>query len=263
MKAHIEALKLQVEQAEIKLQRLREEEVAILETFADHDRVFSPFRTLPDDVLHEICAKCMQGEISRLSYGHNPMPYILSHICSSMRHVALTMPGIWASMRVDIRRIHSYRIQLREGHYAILARRAIEWFERAGDLALTVTILDSSSLSAPFNGGVDSDPTSVLFRALLSFSTRWEVFDFTSSHRTLPTSMIRIVALTAADLPQLKSASLCFEPEELILNPELHDSEFLKIPTLRHVSLLNAVQMFTVNWAALTSATIQPGPKMR
>ena len=94
MIAHIEVLKLQVEQAEIKLQRLREEEVAILETFADHDRVFSPFRTLPDDVLHEICAKCMQGEISRLSYGHNPMPYILSHICSSMRHVALTMPGI-------------------------------------------------------------------------------------------------------------------------------------------------------------------------
>ena len=75
--------------------------------------------------------------------------------------------------------------------------------------------------------------------------------------------MIRIAALTAADLPQLKSVSLCFEPEESILNTELHESEFLKIPTLRHVSLINAVQMFTVNWAAITSATLHTRTEMR
>ena len=159
-------------------------------------------------------------------------------------------------MRVNIRRIHSYRIQLREGDYAILARRAIEWFERAGDLALTVTILDSSSLSAPFNGGVDSDPTSVLFRALLSFSTRWEAFNFTSSHRTLPTSMIRIAALTAAHVPLLQSVSLRFEYRAL--NSVLHNSELFAIPTLRHVTLENVfpISTFAVNWPVLTSVTL-------
>ena len=75
--ARIEALQLQVEQAKIELDRLREERAAILGTFADHDRVFSPFRNLPEDVLREICIACLRGNIPELSYGHTPMPYIL------------------------------------------------------------------------------------------------------------------------------------------------------------------------------------------
>ena len=76
--AHVEALQLQVEQAKIKLDRLREERAAVLGTLADRDRVFSPFRNLPEDVLREICIACLQGDIPELSYGHTPMPYILS-----------------------------------------------------------------------------------------------------------------------------------------------------------------------------------------
>ncbi len=95
--AHIEALKLQVEQANIKVDRLRDERGVVLETFADYRRVFSPFRNLPEDILREICIACVQFEVPELSYRHTPMPYILSQTCGGMRHVALSTPIIWAA----------------------------------------------------------------------------------------------------------------------------------------------------------------------
>ena len=41
------------------------------------------------------------------------------------------------------------------------------------------------------------------------------------------------------------------------LNAVFHDSQLLRIPTLRHVTLINAVQMFHVNWAVLTSIKVK------
>ncbi|KJA17075.1 hypothetical protein HYPSUDRAFT_146945, partial [Hypholoma sublateritium FD-334 SS-4] len=97
--AHIQALKSQVEQAENKLQRLREEEAAILETFADHRQVFSPFRNIPEDVLREICIRaCVEGDMPGLCYPMGPLPWILAQICSGLRYIALATPIIWASM---------------------------------------------------------------------------------------------------------------------------------------------------------------------
>ncbi len=89
--AHIEALKLQVEQANIKLDRLRDERGMVLETFADYRRVFSPYRNLPEDILREICIACVQFEVPKLSYRHTPMPYILSQTCGPIdQNLALT-----------------------------------------------------------------------------------------------------------------------------------------------------------------------------
>ena len=106
--AHIEALKLQVEQAETKLQRLREEEAAIQETFADHRRIFSPFRNLPEDVLREICITYVEMHMPTLTYRRNIKPrpyhngpYVFTQISSEMRHIALTTPRLWATMNVD------------------------------------------------------------------------------------------------------------------------------------------------------------------
>ena len=127
--AHIQELKLQVEQAENKLHRLWEEEAAILDTFADHDREFAPFRKLPEDVLREICVACVQGDIPELSYGHTPMPYTLGQICSGMQYVALTTPIIWASMSVPLQKRSFHYDRTDEEIYVNLAQRAIEWFE--------------------------------------------------------------------------------------------------------------------------------------
>ncbi|KJA23697.1 hypothetical protein HYPSUDRAFT_569678 [Hypholoma sublateritium FD-334 SS-4] len=134
---HIKALKSQIEQADINLQRLREEEAAILETFTDHRRVFSPFRNLPEDVLREICVTYVEAGLPTLScHRSTPSPYILSQICRAMRHIALTTPTIWATMNVRIESLSFRHRGLAQGVYLIMARRASEWFERAGGLAL-------------------------------------------------------------------------------------------------------------------------------
>ena len=162
--AHIEALKCQ-------LQRLQDEEAGILNTLSDHRLVFSPFRNLPEDILREICVASVRGDTTELSYGHTPMPYVLGQICSGMRRIALTTPRIWASMSVNI--IPSKRKISAEESYLILARRVIEWFERSSGLALTVIIQDASKVYEVLNN-IASDPTSIVFDALLSYSPRWK-----------------------------------------------------------------------------------------
>ncbi|KJA19025.1 hypothetical protein HYPSUDRAFT_217869 [Hypholoma sublateritium FD-334 SS-4] len=256
--AHIEALKSQVEQAEIKLQHLRDEEAAILETLANHHRVFSSFRNLPEDVLREICVTYVEADMPTLSYrGIIPSPYILAQICSEMRHIALTTPVIWASMRVEIRSFEYDRHGFAQRVYSIMARRASEWFERAGGLALTVSIEDTSDsdIMASVQSSVP-DPSNILFDTLLSYSTRWKEIQFDSFGDVISTPMIRIAALTADDLPLLQSVSIHLEGR--IYDPRFCDSVFLTIPTLKHLMLeTDGDQTLTVNWSVLTSVTLR------
>ncbi len=210
----------------------------------------------------DICVACTVEDdiIPLLAYRHTPMPYILGQICSGMRHVALTTPLIWAKMQMHIGIVSYHNVTLPRAPYAILAKKAIEWFERAGGLALTVILLDSPLFYAVFYDR-ESHPARVFFDVLLSYSKRWKNFHFCSYRSTLSIPIIRIAALTAADLPLLQSVTLWFESS--IPDPVLQTSELLKIPTLRHVMLENAFQMFTVNWAILTSVTLSGNTKKR
>ncbi|KJA26477.1 hypothetical protein HYPSUDRAFT_275493 [Hypholoma sublateritium FD-334 SS-4] len=257
--AHIQELKLQVEQAEIKLQRLREEEAAILETFAGHRRVFSPFRHVPEDVLREICIACVEGEIPKLYYlGSTPLPYTLAQISIGLRNIALTTPRIWASMKILIDAFHCYNPEEYDRAYLILAQKARKWFERAGSLALTVSIVDTSSTYAILDlESSEYGQLNILLDTLLSYSTRWKELQFDSWCRVPCISMIHIAALTAVDVPLLQSVTLRLDC--LNSNTVFSDSEFHTIPSLRHVTLQtpHAVQMFTINWAVLTSITLR------
>ncbi|KJA19013.1 hypothetical protein HYPSUDRAFT_44687 [Hypholoma sublateritium FD-334 SS-4] len=253
---HIQALKAQVEQAEIKLQRLREEEAAILETFADHRRVFSPFRNLPEDVLREICIACVKCDMPTLKYrGRTPLPYVLAQISSGLRNIALTTPRVWASMKVWIGGFFLHSPEQYHQAYSILAQKASKWFERAGSLALTVSIEDFSFIREGTEDS-ESDHPNILFDALLSCSTRWKELQFASHCTVAFTPMLRIAALTAVDVPLLKSVSLCFDNP--ISDPVFLNSEFLSLPSLRHVTLQTwAIREFTINWAVLASVTLR------
>ncbi len=137
----------------------------------------------------------------------------------------------------------------------ILLDGATEWLERAGRLALSVNIQYNRSLTDIF-GTLDCDPTTVLFDVLLSYSTRWKEFCFYCSSKLFYKPTVRIAALTAADVPLLKSVSLRFEYR--VSNSALHNSELFAIPTLRHVTLENVfpISTFAVNWPVLTSVTL-------
>ncbi|KJA14219.1 hypothetical protein HYPSUDRAFT_49350 [Hypholoma sublateritium FD-334 SS-4] len=236
--AHIQALKLQIEETENKLRRLCQEEAAILETSANHRRVLSTVRNLPEDVLREICIACVDSEVNvpALFYGDTPLPYRLAQISSGMRHIALTTPLIWASMNIymdyDCDPLDYTQV------CSILASRANRWFERAGGMALTVSITDTTYSYARFQD-VQADSSNILFNTLFSYSTCWKRFRFESSCRDElafpPIIDIRRVsaALSAADLPLLESITLRCECGISMFR----NSPIFSIPTLRYLTL--------------------------
>ncbi|KJA29540.1 hypothetical protein HYPSUDRAFT_221402 [Hypholoma sublateritium FD-334 SS-4] len=255
--AHIQALKSQVEQAERKLERLREEEAASLDTLAVHRRIFSTFRILPEDVLREICVTCVEADMPTLSYLGIPLPYVLAQISSGMRRIVLTTPLIWTSVNIETGSLyaHTRSSAFYEQAYSLLARRASQWFERAGALALTVSFQDPSPRYGRLElQSSEPDPSNILCDTFISYSTRWKEIRFNSRCRVLSAPMIRIAALTAVDVPLLQSVSLHLD---LRPNAVLHNS-VLTIPTLKRVNLdTDVIRKFTVNWGVLTSVTLR------
>ena len=243
--AHIQALKLQVEQVELRLQRLRDEEAAIWETADGHRRVLSGVRNIPEDVLREILIACVD-DIPTLSDCQISLPYALAQISSGLRRVALNTPTLWA--RMDVPRYYYDDRQLRREGYLTLARRANKWLERAGGLPLTLFIRDPTE-----NG--ESDSINIFFGTLLSYSKRWKEIKFQSKCQFLTKSTIRITALKTIDLPLLESVSLSIECS--VPHSRLSKTGFLTIPTLKHLSLeTNCIRRFTVNWVVLTSVSL-------
>ncbi len=193
--AHIEALRLQVQQAERKLQRLLEDEAAILKTSEDHRRVLSAIRTLPEDVLREICIACVEyPKLPNLSYHTIPLPYVLARISRGMRRIALTTPVIWASMEVQIRHKNYYSDRiLNEQAYKALSRRATEWFASIRRLPLTLSIKNPDD-GAYRRNPLASHPSDILLGTILSYSKRWKNIKFeTCEDLSMP--LVRIFAL--------------------------------------------------------------------
>ena len=247
--SHIQALKLQVEQAETKLQRLREKKTAIWETSKDHRRVLSAVRDLPEDVVREICIACVADSIPTLSSDQTPLPYVLAHICSGMRRIILTTPVIWARMNV-VPDFRSDRLT-----YSVLARRASEWFERANGLPLTLYISDPTLSQTRPENSKREDPSDILLDALISYSVRWKEIKLTSNCQYLSRPMARIAKLTAIDLPLLESVS--HNLEQSVRQSALPYTIFLMTPTLKRVSLRSdSLRKFTVHWAALTHMSL-------
>lgn len=256
--AHIHALQWELSRAEFRLQFLRKEEAAILETAKDHRSVISAIRILPEDVLRQILIACVEDEKPPiLSYRPIiPLPYRLAQISSGFRRIALSTPIIWASMDVQFDPFYYENLNTRD--YSILAHMATEWFGRAGGLPLTVFIDCPSRSPSPHTNTEygESDPSNILFDALFSFSARWRQIQFNYSDDRFSMRVLRIVTLKAADVPILQSVSLCLDcsiPTSVLSNTALFNT-----PTLRCVSLkTNNLRQIPVNWTDLTAISLR------
>ncbi len=229
MVAHIEAPQSQVQQAESELRLLREEEAAISVKLENHSRVLAPFEifqrmcsvTFSLHVYRTQSLLCLTTQLHCLTW--------LAQISAGMRHIALTTPIIWARMDIQIREHHGIWDKTT---FLNLARRVKEWFNRSGELPLTLFMED------PSNGvytTVKSIPSIILLDALFSYSARWKNVQLKSDCDVLSAPVLRLAALTNADVPLLQSVALsvrCFLPSSVLSN-----IVFLKASTLRHVSL--------------------------
>ncbi len=256
-RTHVHVLESQLGKTETELQFCPHEmEAALLESIADHRRVDSSrsFQNLPEDVLREICTACIGADLPILTSGILPLPYMLMQISSGMRRIVRTTPSIWASIHIQIDEFSYFPPN--KLLYTALVCEAEKWFERAGCLALSIFVenLNNSYTPEVIGDEIGPDPANILFDFLLSFSRRWKSIRVSCSLG--PTLITRIAALSAADVPQLRSVSIHFELNTAILS----SSTFFTIPTLEHLTLQILwipFYDFAVNWASLTSLTLR------
>ncbi len=257
--ARIQALRSQLEQTEITLEHLREKEAAILENTAHHRGVLSPFRDLPEDVLREICLALVEGDISSLKFptfrfGRTLAPYLLMQICCGIRRIVLETPPIWASISFEI---DSSR-RTDEQEFTTFICRARKWLQRAGRLALSISVTNFS-FDNEYDGSESEEdgklnPANNLIDFLLTYSTRWKSVHFSSSGKS--TLVSYVAALPTVNVPQLRSISIRFQGHD---NSIFSNSAILAVPTLEHLELgTSSIRMsdFTVNWEILTSLTL-------
>ena len=231
-------------------------EAAILETDADHRLLFSSssFQNMPEDVLREICIAFIGADFPILESRVLPLPYMLMQISSEIRRIVLTTPSIWASIHIQLpeNRYDPPSKQL----FTALVCEARKWFSRAGCLHLNISVenLNNSYPASKNDDEPSTDPAHILLDFLLSLSRRWRSIHFACS--LIPTFITGIAALSAADVPQLRSISLHFEFNTAVLR----NSDFFSIPTMKHLTLkIHWGPSFdlTVDWTLLTSLTLR------
>ncbi len=198
---------------------------------------------------------CMRGRHHTQSMlSPNFVAYNLAQISRGMRHIALNTPILWA--RMDVPYFHNCNKIGIQGFY-ILARKATQWFKRAGQLPLTLSIEDPTNPYAKLElEGDHSEHSHILFNTVLRFSSRFKEIIFNSRCHSLSIPILNISALTAVDLPMLESVSLNIVAFNLHL--KLPSIGLLTLPTLKCLSLeTEHLRGFEINWAVLTSVSLR------
>ncbi|TFK36661.1 hypothetical protein BDQ12DRAFT_713938 [Crucibulum laeve] len=139
------------------LMHQRDEAQDILEA---HKAVLSPIRKIPTEVLAEVFVHCITNE-RFISPSLTSPPLLLTSICSTWRNIALTTPGLWASILVDV-----------SGHcYSPPISVVKTWVERSGSSPLTFRITENGG-SIPTERGTQS-PLSAVLDIFIPHHSRW------------------------------------------------------------------------------------------
>ncbi len=172
LRLQIEETKAQVVKMEAKLDRLCSEETSVRTACAPYRLALSPFRSLPEDVLREICVACMDDREYPIATKASATPIKLTRISSVMRNVALTTPILWTTVQFDYYcNVNDARKSL--AMFKWCARAVNEWFTRAGVLPLDITVNERSIIGG---GAIDSSNNRrVFFDPLFSYSSRWRI----------------------------------------------------------------------------------------
>ena len=254
VRLHIEEVKAQVAQMKAELEGLCTEEVAVTKACAPHRLALSPFRSLPEDVVREICIACMGDEKYPVATKASATPIKLTRISSVIRNVALTTPALWATVQFN----YNFNAADAQKSLPLLQRcagAANEWFSRAGGLPLSVTLNERTSVDGRYDSNVERGE---FFDLLFSYSSRWRELrlKFTSSSRE---PLSRISALKATDVPLLQIFSL----EYKVRTSTIRSGTILSIPTLQHVYLkiwAKDISRFSAGWEHFTSLQIHGRP---
>lgn len=167
----------------------------------------APIRRIPVDVIRKIFLSCLSQE-------HNAIvdvaecPFVLTHVCSSWRRIALDTTALWTSIHIPIPMMPDssffytarHPARAREKEVALRrARMVTEWLGRSGSRTLDITLFMNSYVHVNTNSGI----TDTIVNAVIPFAERWGTLVCNG-----PTcNFTRIAELPSSALPRLRTVA--------------------------------------------------------
>ncbi|KAJ6460598.1 hypothetical protein C8R45DRAFT_912656 [Mycena sanguinolenta] len=164
--AHLASLDAEISRLTHRLREVGEERAALARYHDQNTSIASPLRRMPTEILAEIFSATLPSHRDIISV--EDCPWVLTHVCSRWRAVALSIPSLWS--RVVIAFSH-------EEHYALeMVRTQIE---------------RAQSLKIHFLGSQNDDslPQIALFQLLAEHSAQWEELNIKLTSQLAPLLM--------------------------------------------------------------------------
>ncbi|KAF7374277.1 F-box domain-containing protein [Mycena sanguinolenta] len=236
----------EISRIQAELDQLTQKRVELEGFIHAHEALLSPMRRLPDDTLRDIfLAALPSARCATLSTADPPL--LLCHISQRWRSLALSTPGLWASLHIamppieDERTAHSAKL----GEIGHVVK---DWLSRSGALPLSISLLIYRSASGYY-------PIQQLLTIFIQYSRRWKSIrlDFPSHYLFAGLQVLR-----ATDVPLMRSAIISgfdsLQPgPEFSADPDtLSYLSFLDVPDLKRLSLQSGYYYdLHVHWDAL------------
>ena len=224
-------------------------------------RILSPLRRLPPEILGEIFLTCKDeaSENPQKILRRQP-PSVLSQVCRSWRQVAINLPRLWDTFRVDYKPTTTFNPL--SDHPLPLSRVIDIWAHRSKPLPMNIAIHSNHQ----FSGSRSMHPS--LVTSLRNLSHRIRKLDIQTGLKSV---LEPIFSLPAAEFPALESLQLCatefgvwnspitafgaspkLRKVTLNIRPAHPFRIFLPWPQITHLDMLNAKEpMDLFTWGIL------------
>ncbi|KAF8962482.1 hypothetical protein BDZ97DRAFT_1113367 [Flammula alnicola] len=243
---------------ELRARNLRQEREDLNHSIDKYRRLSSPMRRLPPDILREVFISSLPDDRNP-TMSRDEAPMLLTQVSSHWRSVAMTTPGLWASLHIAVPNssptFHSSHdsttgVRLMVSQVTAIRAAAVkEWIARSGTLPLSIA-LHEWDVYPP------TEYCKIFFQCILPFSKRWKNISLScpaaslADFRKIPPSEVPILQSLSLDITRNGIASS---------GTEWNDCEIFQAPCIRKFSVTGIhadISEFPLNWAQLTDLTL-------
>ncbi|KAF7336540.1 hypothetical protein MSAN_02286100 [Mycena sanguinolenta] len=163
---HLASLGAEISRLTNRLRELEEERAAVARYHAQNTSICSPLRRMPTEILAEIFSWMLPSPRDIPSI-HNS-PWVLTHVCSRWRAVALSIPSLWSLVIINFKTGPHYTLEM-----------------------VKTQIERARSLKIHFLGDQNGDPLPqiALFQLLAEHSAQWEELNIQLTSQLVPLLM--------------------------------------------------------------------------
>ncbi|KAF8170152.1 hypothetical protein BJ912DRAFT_997772 [Pholiota molesta] len=233
---------------------------------AEHERLLTPFRCLPDDILIEVFMACLPTTHEAIMDCNEP-PLILGYVCRRWRSIAYHTPRLWATLHIAIPTSPSFWGPVNDekvSHFKQSFEQKIRqhqtristWLSRSKTCPLSISSHDNPS-SSSWSGS----PAKSYYDLVLNFSDRIWKLNLNVPNHQLASDLLATIPF--ASFPHLRILSLEFPRRRGLRHRRVFqkwkNSGLLNVPNLTYLSISMCPFHFeemNVNWSHLTHISV-------